>query len=93
MCLKNWFKSDIFVSRAARERPYKKEGCVLLINSKKELRACLQNNLPCVKLIGSIEELPGELTCGLGLKCGKKGCAEYEPDREFWIEEIQSSFK
>jgi hypothetical protein len=69
------------------------EGLILLVKNKKELRACLQNNIPCVKLIGSIETLPSEFSCGLGLKCGRKECTEYEPDHEFWIEEIQSSFK
>lgn len=65
----------------------------MLVKNKKGLKACVQNNIPCVKLIGSIEELPCDLSCGLGLECGRKECAEYEPDKEFWIEEIQSSFK
>ncbi len=65
----------------------------MLVKNKKDLRACMENNIPCVKLIGSIEELPGDFSCGLELECGRKECAEYEPDREFWIEEIQSSFK
>ena len=65
----------------------------MLVNNKKELRACLQNNITCVKLICSVETLPSEFSCGLSLKCGRKECPEYEPEREFWIEEIQSSFK
>lgn len=65
----------------------------MLVKNKKELRACLQNNIPCVKLNGSIETLPSDFSCGMDLKCGRKECAEYVSDREFWIEEIQSSFK
>lgn len=65
----------------------------MLVKNKKELRSCVQNNIPCVRLIGSIEGLPGDFTCGLGHKCGRRECAEYEPEKEFWIEEIQSSYK
>ncbi|MEG3069990.1 MAG: hypothetical protein HQP61_08105 [Peptococcaceae bacterium] len=65
----------------------------MFIKNKRELRSCVQNDIPCVKLIGSIDDLPGDFSCGLGLECGKIRCPDYEPDREFWIEEIQSSFK
>jgi len=65
----------------------------LLVNNKEELKACLQNNAPCVKLIASINTLPADFSCGLGLECGREDCKEYVPDRELWLEEIQTTFK
>lgn len=56
-----------------------------MVKTKKDLRVCSQNKHPCIKLIGVA---PKEPSCGLGLKCGRKECTEYEPDYEIWKQEI-----
>lgn len=50
----------------------------MLVERKENLKACIQNKVPCRHLLGYLEMRPLLVMCLIGKKCGRNYCRFYE---------------